>query len=330
MRLLALLALMLPVVASDYLDCIMGDQLIDSETWSVRSGDCVHGEPKDGHLHFQSSFSSINQTTVSWTSMRSGLHVPAGGKVIMDLKCTSFSFAPGNPEFLFADRTRAAGLVAYEAAALEYTAGRGNIMEAITATVVRQSQPLPLSCLTEHSAVSVWDSQGRLLEMHSNFVYDTESNGPYSDTNAFDKAGFKMETSLREQTIDLELIYEDSLERHFNLKTKYLLIVNGDQTAGLYDGFTQVATVQVSGYSQLRVTDIPYLATRKIVGGSCSIEVNMIASGNRQITYCNSEPSSQSSSAAGAMERNSRDLQSYCPTTQACGLTGRVVCWEYR
>ena len=179
--------------------------------------------------------------------------------------------------------------------------------------------------------MSVQDSQGHLLEMHTNFVNESEWVGHYAAAaEAHDEPGSDMETSTREQALRLELVYQDSQERHYQLKTPYLLIVNGDQTAGLYDGFTQVATVQVTGYSQLRVTDSPYLATRNIPGGSCSIEIDMAASGKRQVIPCDSASFNYSNSTAAAMEANGRDLQSYCPLTQACGVAGRIICWEYR
>ena len=328
MLLLATIILMRTVAGSDVLACITSDQLIDS--WSVRRGDCVHGEPNDGHLHFQSSLLHHNQTTVSWTSMRTGLHVPAGGNITMDLKCSSFSFVPGNPEFLFADRTRATGLISFEATTLQFKAGRDIIMEAITAPVVRHNHPIPSSCLTTHSAVSVRDRQGHLLEMHTNIFNETEWNGLYSDGDSLADTELDIETSLREQAIRLELVYQDTLERHYKLETQYLLLVNGDQTADLYDGFTQVATVQVFGVSQLRVTDNPYLATRNIPGGSCAIEIHFTTSGKRELIPCNEGPSTQRNDTAGAIEGQGRDLQSYCPTTQACGVNGRVICWEYR
>ena len=248
----------------------------------------------------------------------------------MDLKCSSFSFIAGNPEFLFADRTRAIGLVSFEATTLEFKAGRDIIMEAITAQIVRRDRVLPSSCLATYTSVSVQDRQGRLLEMHTNLVNESEWINLFADAETLDEPNVDRETSTREKAISLELIYHDSQERHYKLKTPYLLIVNGDQTAGLYDGFTQVATVQVSGYSQLRVTDRPYLATRNIPGGSCSIELNMVASGKRQVIPCDNAPSRQINSTVAAVEANGRDLQTYCPLTQACGVAGRVICWEYR
>ena len=127
MPLLAILLIIVATVGSEPLDCIMSDPLTND--WSVRGGNCVHGQLDDGHLHFQSSHGRDDRAIISWTSMRSGLHVPAGGNVTMDLKCSSFSFVPGNPEFLFADRTRSIGLISFEATALAFKAGRAVTME---------------------------------------------------------------------------------------------------------------------------------------------------------------------------------------------------------
>ena len=336
MLLMGIGVLLLVVAArSDSLECFVGDHLADS--WSVRAGDCIQGAPKDGHLHLQQHDSNERVTTMSWTSMRSGLVAPAGGNVTLDLRCSNFMFDPIDHVFLLADRTRAAGTVHKNGTALLLATERDVTMESITASVVRRDGPIDSSCMSSYSAVSVRDSKGNLLEMHRYMLNGSEWLNHLNNDMSIDVEDAQSDmfdshstaTSKRDQQVGLVLIYQDEQERHYKLESNYLLLVNGDQTASLYDGLHEVATVQVSGYSQLRVTDSPYLATRNIPGISCSIEVSMIVSGKRQVIPCDGEPHYGNSTSA-AMETNARNLQTYCPLTQACGVNGRVICWQYR